>query len=814
MNTFEKISLNFLFLFFVFPTNAQLVINEVCSKNTSVIEDEFGETSDWIELYNNTSTDINLAGYFLSDKEDNLQKWVFPNKIIPAQSYLLIFASKKDVAQTYCHTNFKLSNSGETLTLSNPSTIEIDQVEIPLISEDHSYGRLPDGSGDFLFFENPTPEFSNDNNSNYEFAKPPEFGTQQYFYVNNSTVELTCEEPNCLIRYTRDGSIPDENSELYSSPIQLDTTTTIRAVSFSDDYYPSLPSTQTFFCNTMHTLPILTLTSEPDNFWEWENGIFVLGPNGDPNYPYFGANFWKDIEIPVHLEYFKNQDLVAKFNVGTKIHGGKTARSKPAKALRLLTDKNFESAGMSYSFFENKNINNFRRLVVRNASGDFNYTHFRDAYLHRYFINENLDLDVLAHQPIVLYINGTYWGLMNLREKVDQFYLKENYGMEKDSIDLLEEDLVTIEGSKDEYLANYDFLVNNDLSIQSNFDIAEKYFDLSNLADYFIVQTYVNNTDFPNNNIKFWQPKKEGGKWRYILFDMDVGMGRYGWTVAHYDNFNWRLENPDSNKFINIIKAYFENKNYRNYFINRYADLMNTIFTPEIFARETENTIAEIDDEMKRHFEQWTWPGYDVWQQDRIPGLFEYIEERPAYQREFIRQYFELENEVELQLNTYPEGAGLIKINTITPEDLPWKGHYYNGASVTLTVIPNNGFTFKNWESIHTILNQNPNETISYNFEKNDEITAYFEAEYNGLNLTASPNPFQNKINLEFTLDKISNVDIYLYDSLGKLIQVFPKGNKNAGTQSTELIINDLSKGIYIISLQTEESVESVKVVH
>ena len=814
MKFFGKILLNFLFIFLAFSTNAQLVINEVCSKNNSIIEDEFEETSDWIELYNNTFTNINLEGYFLSDQEDNPQKWVFPNKIIPAQSYLLVFASDNDLTQTYCHTNFKLSNSGETLILSNAAGIEIDRVEIPQITEDHSYGKLPNGSGDFYFFENPTPEFSNDNNSNYQFAKSPEFITQQYFYENSTTIELTCDEPNCTIRFTRDGSIPDENSELYSAPFQIDTTTCIRAITFANDFYPSLASTQTFFCNTMHTLPILSLTSEPDNFWEWENGIFVLGPNGDPTYPHFGANFWKDIEIPVHLEYFKNQNLVAKFNVGTKIHGGKSARSKPAKALRLLTDKNFESAGMNYSFFEHKTINNFRRLVVRNASGDFNYTHFRDAYLHRYFINENLDLDVVAHQPIVLYVNGIYWGVMNLREKIDQYYLKENYGMEKDSIDLLEEDLVIIEGSKEEYLENYDFLINNDLSTQSNFEIAEKYFDLYNLADYFIVQTYVNNTDFPNNNIKFWQPKKEGGKWRYILFDMDVGMGRYGWTVAHYDNFNWRLENADSNKFIKIIKAYFENKNYRNYFINRYADLMNTIFTPENFAKETENTIAEIDEEMKRHFGKWTWPGYDVWQEERIPGLFEFIEERPDYQREFIRQYFELENEVELQINTYPAGAGLVKINTITPEDLPWKGHYYNGVPVTLTIAPNNGFTFKHWESIHTISDQNSNEIISYNFEKNDEITAYFEAEYEGLNLLASPNPFQNNIELEFTLEKISTVEIHLYDSLGRLIQSFPKEIKNAGTQSTELKISNLDRGIYIISLQTEDSIQSIKLMH
>ena len=111
-------------------------------------------------------------------------------------------------------------------------------------------------------------------------------------------------------------------------------------------------------------------------------------------------------------------------------------------------------------------------------------------------------------------------------------------------------------------------------------------------------------------------------------------------------------------------------------------------------------------------------------------------------------------------------------------------------------------------------MNQNPNESINYNFEKNDEITAYFETEYKGLNLTASPNPFQNKIKLEFTLEKISTVQIHLYDSLGRLIQSFSRSTKNAGTQSTELEIRNLNRGIYIISLQTDDHTQSIKLAH
>lgn len=805
------------FLIFLFSIKSsgfgQLVINEVCSKNDSVILDEYGESSDWIEIYNNGNTAINLEGYFLSDKEDNPTKWQFPNKTISPQSHLLIFASDLNLNNVYCHTNFKLNDTGETLLLSDALENEIDRLDIPALLVDISYGRKSDGSSEWTYFDAPTPESSNENGSAFEFAKSPTFKTSTYFCEAGTLIELECDDPNCNIRFTRDGSIPNENSELYTQPIPIDTTTTFRVVSFSDNLYPSKPSTRTYFVETNHTLPVIAVTSEPHNFWDYEEGIFEFGPYADSIFPYYGANFWKDVEIPLHVEFFKNHDFKMEFDIGGKIHGGKASRSKPMKALRLVTDGDFPTEGMDHQFFENKDIDNFRRLVLRNGSGDFNYTHFRDAYMHRYFIDEGFDLDVLAHQPIVVYVNGIYWGVMNLREKIDRFYINENYGIDKDSIDLLEEDLVVIEGSEEEYWMNYDFVTNNDLSIEANFKIAERYFDLSNITDYFIAQTYLNNTDFPNNNLKFWQPKHAGGKWRFLLFDLDVGMGRHGWTKAHYNNFQGRMENADENKFTYTLLAFLENETFKNYFINRYADLMNTSFRSENLKAETERTVAEIDEEMKAHFQKWTWPGYDVWQEDRLAGLYTFVEERPVNQREFVRQYFELENEVELTLNTFPENAGTIRINTVSPESLPWNGYYYNGVPVTLTVIPNSGFTFKGWQSIHTINQEESNETITYNFETDDEIVAYFEANYEGLDLKVSPNPFESELKIDYTLDQISEVEVIIYDSVGKLIQSFNLGKKNAGKRSTSLTINNLHQGIYFLHLKTENEFQSIKLI-
>jgi len=811
-----KATFLFSIYFFFLPSlsYAQIVINEVCSKNSAVIEDEFGDTSDWIELFNAGNSAINLEGYYLSDKVDNLTKWQFPNKTIAPDSFLLIFASGEDVVDIFCHTNFKLSSTGETLILSDENEVEIDRIAIPPLQEDHSYGKLIDGNNELSFFEIPTPKASNSNGSNYEFAAVPTFVTQKHFYENTTTIEIApCMQPNCITRFTRDGNIPNENSEIYSAPINLDTTTCIRAVTFADDFYPSPTATQTYFINTHHSLPVMALASAPDNFWDWEEGIFQLGPNAEDTFPNLGANFWEDTQIPLHMEYYLNNNLEVEFDVSTRVHGGKAARTRPMKALRLLTDGEVPSTGLSYPFFYNKNINNFRRLVIRNASGDYNYTHCRDAYMQRYFIDEKLDLDVLAHQPMAVYINGVYWGVMNLREKIDRFYINENHGVDKDSIDLLEEDVIVIEGTADEYFSNYNFIVSNDLSIQSNFEIGASYFDISNLTDYFITQTYVNNTDFPNNNIKFWQPTTANGKWRYLFFDMDVSMGRHGWTKAKVDNFNPLLENPANNKFIYILLAFLKNKDFRNHFINRYADLMNTTFKVDKLIAETEKTEAEIDEEMKRHFEKWTWPGYDTWKNHRFAGLYDFIRDRPAFQREFVRQQFELPNEVNLTLRTYPHDAGEIKINTIIPDSLPWSGYYYNGVPVTLTIIPNNGFTFSHWESLYTILSKDASASITYNFEQDDAITAFFENEYDGLALNAFPNPIEENLQISFTLDQVSDINISLYNMTGQLLGSVNEGKRNGGLHTISLNISDLdlAKGIYLLTLETENFRETIK---
>ena len=803
-----------LFLF-LFPLvlNSQIYINELSSKNDSVILDEFGESSDWIELFNSSNNAINLEGYYLSDEIDEPFKWQIPNLSIAPQGFIIIFASDLDLCQTWCHTNFKLSSDGESLILSDPSGLGIDQITFSSLEEDQSFGRVEDGTTTWAIFNTPTPSASNNNSPSIGFALPPTFSLQNRFHNTPVQVALNCIEPNCEIHYTLDGNEPDENDPIYNNPLTIDTTTTIRAKTFSPQTFPSKIKTETYFIQTNHKLPIMAVTSPPHNLYDWEEGILVSGPNADSEWPHFGANFWEDKEVPLHVEYFVDENLSIELDLGTKVHGGKTSRTKVMKSLRLLGKSSFGDDRVRYPFFYNKNITNFKRIVLRNASGDFNYTHFRDAYLQRYFIDEQLNLDVLGHQPAVVYINGAYYGLMNIREKVDKYYLENNHNVDINNIDLLEEDSLVVEGSFDIFHQHYDFVLENDLSQQSNYEIANSFFDVKNIADYIIVQTVVNNTDWPNNNIKYWRERKPDAKWRYLLFDMDVGMGRHGWTKADFNSFNGLLAPNSDNELVKIVLSLLENETYRNYFINRYADLLNTTFRETNWKEETDKTVAEIDSEINLHFQKWTWPGYDVWQNNRLVGMYDFIAERRTYARGYVKEHFSLENEVLLQLQTYPENAGTIQINSITPTELPWDGYYYNGVPIELTIIPNNGFTFSHWQSLNTILEKDGNQNISYNFEQDDEITAFFEVENPVTEVEVYPTLFQNQINVEINLPEISDIEINLFDTVGRLID-FQKEKKNAGKQSIHLKINDLAKGAYFLQIKINDEYFSKKVMH
>jgi len=253
------------------PAQAQLVINEFMASNARTITDDSGEYDDWIELHNPHDYPTNLSGLYLTDDFDNPTRWAFSDTSIAGQGYLLIWADD-DTARAKLHASFKLKSGGGQIGLYDGSSF-IDSLTYGEQSTDISYGRYPDGSAAWQFFEVSTPGSANAFQEPY-IAEAPEFSIPGGFYRGTISVELSVSSPTAAIRYTLDSSDPSEQSSLYIAPIVIDTTTIIRAKTFDALYQPSAVVTHSYLFNEGFSIATLSLVTNPPNLWGNDSGIY------------------------------------------------------------------------------------------------------------------------------------------------------------------------------------------------------------------------------------------------------------------------------------------------------------------------------------------------------------------------------------------------------------------------------------------------------------------------------------------------------------------------------------------------------------
>jgi hypothetical protein len=797
-----------------YTANAQVLINEVCSKNNSVLLDAEGDSPDWLELYNAGASDVDLEDFYLSDDTAHLELWELPSIDLQAGEHLLIFCSGKDVELTHHHTNFKISQGGETLVLSDDNGVVLDQLSPTFIGSEHSFGRYPSGGNSLYYYDEPTPESQNSTSFAYlNYAGEPALNSDAGFYHQYFFLNAASASANASIFFTQDGSPPTQNSPLFGDDVYIASTQVIKFRAFADSLLPSPIVTNSYFIAENTTLPVVSISCKDSLLFDSITGLHVTGPNADSIPPHFGANYWEDWTIPVNFEFFDlggEQEL--NMTVDLKIHGGTAARTRTQKPLRLMARKKYGDDHIEYPMFPNSSTDDYKRLVLRNSGGDFKRFNFRDGLLHRTMITGGLDIDLINFRPSAVFINGRYWGVMNIREKIDRYYLKYHYGIDENAVDLLEEDSTVIEGDFTAFDAMHDFIVNQDLSDDGLFSQATALVDESNLADYFIAETYLTNTDWPYNNMKFWRAHGSDTRWRYLLFDLDGSLNLTPWATHATDNLGRILSTfGDANKHVNILSNMLENDEYRRYFINRYADLINTTFGNENMLSELEMLYDEVQSEMIEHTQLWAME-YGAWQNEIDIKVERWINERPAFARQYVQDNFSLVEQVTLHLNVYPPEAGTIQINTIAPE-LPWDGVYFNGNPVTLTAIPNPGYSFKRWESLNVVTTPNRQTVLTQNFDQDDAITAHFDGAPVGLSLAAKPNPTADQVKLSFVLNQIDAVEIEVRSLAGDLLQKFTKGDFNAGANHFYVDLSSFATGIYFITATTSESTATVKIV-
>ena len=689
------------------------------------------------------------------------------------------------------HTNFKISSNSETLTLSNAAGIIIDQLTVENLPPDTSYG-VSVATNDLVIYSETTPGYQNSNNYFLgAVSSSVIFSNNGGFLSEPLSLSLSGNSSGQVIRYTTDATIPTSMGLLYTTPIQINDNSTIRARIFQTNYLPSPTSSKSYLFDAVPQLDTVFLTTDPENLFNEETGIYVYGEDGtyDTWEPYFGANFWEDWERPVHISFYESDsnEIESEFDAGIKIYGGWSRGQNPQRSLALFARGKYGYSKFEESFFETLNYTDFQSLVLRNSGQDWGRSSIKDITLTS--LMRGSDLDFQEHNSVATYINGDYWGLYNMREKNNEHMLASKHNIGADDITILTNDAEVLEGDNSDYNTLIEYVSAVDLTVDTNFEYVSDRIDLTNYALYQAANIYYNNTDWPGNNIKFWN--HPNGKWRWILYDTDFGFGPW-WSVGNYweDTLSFALEAngtdwPNPSWSTLLFRKLTTNIGFRNQFINRYADEMNSRFLADNVKTHIETLYQKIASEVPFHYERWSQdPNAAVYYRDQMK---EFADQRPSYAKEHIKSKFNLPNYHAITIINYNTSEGFVKVNNnLKIQEASWNGDYFESVPIQLEAVPEAGYEFSHWggESNST------QAIISINLTNAAYVIPYFSAVDNHELIVI------NEINYNSSADFKSNDWIELYNpnayevdlSLWKLkdnddthVYTIPEGTNIAG---------------------------------
>ncbi|MEY3398226.1 MAG: hypothetical protein RL220_820, partial [Bacteroidota bacterium] len=445
-------------------------------------------------------------------------------------------------------------------------------------------------------------------------------------------------------------------------------------------------------------------------------------------YPYFGANFWEDWERESYIEYYDwDGELAFEGPVGLKIHGG-WSRGNDQKSFRVVCRDDYGMDEIEYPLISDKPcINDYKSFNLRNGGNEYWGPRYHDALMQRAM--RSTEADYMGYAPVVTFLNGEYWGWYELRENLDENFCEDNEGVPADDATVISYNYMgfnVINGTDESFFEMYNWVMAADNQSEDFFEQFGEFMDIENYVDYIIGETYYMNGDWSSgymNNTKFWKDERDGGKWRFMLMDLDFGMG--DWVCNDY------IYRAGDDPFYTdqIFAKAIANPEFRDYFILRYLDLVNTVYQTENLTAIRDQMRSESEDAMIRHCQRW---GSDYnWWYNGYDGRLTWNDQRLDCIVSVLQNHFGLNNSVEITLDVVPAGAGRIHISTVEPSEAeyPWTGTYINGIPVRITAIANPGYVFDHWAPNSFFPVEVGNRDISLNCEQSETFTAYFTGE-------------------------------------------------------------------------------------
>ena len=589
------------------------------------------------------------------------------------------------------------------------------------------------------------------------------------FYPGGTSLAITHPDPGASIYYTLDGSMPHPSSATtfsyhnplilsapaasdkdislirtnpaeadakgfgWKAPVSYPKAMVVRAMACMGADCSAAASASYFVDRPVPGLPLISLIIDPYALFDHHNGIYIPGivyetnGYGDGYYGQNNANYYRlgdEWEVATWMEFFENGQLVIRQNVGVRIHGGGT-RALPQKSLRVYARGEYGKSTLNHRIFPWQDHTHYKRLILRNSGQDFFSmgTLMRDGLLQK--IAEPLRLSIQDYRPSILYLNGEYWGIQNIRERYDQHYFARKYGIPEDQLDFMENNARLVLGSTDHYLAMLEFISRNDLSDPQAFAQLKTMMDTDNYIDYFITNVYCHNIDWPGHNLKYWRKRTNynphaawghDGRWRWTLNDLDFCFGIADGGQAYKINTlayatspvggEWP-PNPEWSTF--LIRQLLKNNDFRNAFISRFADVLNTVFSTTHLLANIHAAAQLLQPEIPQHIDRWKYPAEDINQWiTNVNRLKTFATHRPSWQTQHILDHFGLSGTFRLTADVQDPATGSIKVNQLhitdgnpllahTGSSLPWSGTYFSGVSFPVAAMPAKGYVFQKW---------------------------------------------------------------------------------------------------------------------
>jgi hypothetical protein len=510
-------------------------------------------------------------------------------------------------------------------------------------------------------------------------------------------------------------------------------------------------------------VPVISINIKEEDFFSDSTGIYVPGDVYNENG--YGSQHWgqpwanyhqsgTEWERVVSMEVFEGVERVLHQDLGVRIHGG-GSRALPMKSLRLYARNAYGESTMAYDFFGDARYNAYKRLLLRNSGQDFfsRGVMFRDGFMQ--LMVSGLRVETMAYRPSIVYLNGEYWGIHNIRERYDHHYFERKYGIAEGEFDLLDYVGTAEYGNGAAYAEIRDYLVEADMRDSTAYDFASERIDLGNVIDYQASQMFIGNNDWPANNAKFWRYAgvatdafgPRDGRFRWLLYDTDFGFNgspTYGVThnMLKFATDSTATGWPNAAWSSVIMRRLLENDQFREQFIVRSADLLNSVYASEYTLGMLNDMAGVVEPLIGDHVSRWNHVSNTNLWRNNVNLMRTFAAQRPGYVWGHYVDYFNLPNtyavHIDMQSTGKPSvadedslaGPGYIRVNSLelgafegaqqgyipgsfesafekpdvsgerlrVDTGFPWEGTYFGGVALNLEAAARDGYLFDIWE--------------------------------------------------------------------------------------------------------------------